>query len=143
LLFHYEPTQRNYKMEAEKIDRFLMANEHKFPDYEIPINQLLNLTPEKETILENTHFKSPGQLLLISILFGFLGLDRFLIRDWGKGIAKFAVGGGLTIWFIINLYTGITGFISGLGCLFIIDWFLIMKATKRKNMKKLEEIIIE
>lgn len=128
-------------MEAEKVDRFLLANEDKFPDNEIPIHRLLNLTPEKETLLENTHFKSPGKLLLISIFFGFWGLDRFLIRDYGKGFVKMTIGVGLITWFIVEIYTGNVGFVNGLGCLFIVDWFLIMKATKRRNMKMLEEII--
>lgn len=128
-------------MEANKVDKFLLANESKFPEYEIPINQLLNLTSDQEKQLENTHFKSPSKLLLISILFGFLGLDRFLIRDWGKGIIKIVIGGGLLIWFIINYHTGSANFINGLGCVFIIDWFLIMKATKRKNMKILDRIM--
>lgn len=43
-------------MEAEKVDQFLLANEHKFPEYEIPINRLLNLTPEKECLLMTTPF---------------------------------------------------------------------------------------
>ena len=48
-------------MEADKVDKFLLANESKFPEYEIPINKLLNLAPDKEAILENTRFKSPGK----------------------------------------------------------------------------------
>ena len=75
-------------MEADKVDKFLLANENKFPDYEIPIHKLLNLSPEKERILEETRFKKPGKILLASIFLGVLGLDRFLIGDWGKGIAK-------------------------------------------------------
>ena len=37
-------------MEADKVDKFLLANESKFPDYEIPIHRLLDLPPEKEAI---------------------------------------------------------------------------------------------
>ena len=51
-------------MEADKVDKFLLANESKFPDYEIPIHKLLNLPPEKETLLEDTHFRSPGKIQL-------------------------------------------------------------------------------
>ena len=43
-------------MEAEKVDQFLLANEHKFPEYEIPINRLLNLTPEKECHFNDNSF---------------------------------------------------------------------------------------
>lgn len=48
---------------------------------EIPIHKLLNLPPEKETLLEDTHFRSPGKILLLSIFLGVTGLDRFLIGN--------------------------------------------------------------
>lgn len=110
-------------MDAEKIDQFLLANEHKFPEYVIPINRLLNLTPEKEDVLMATHFKSPGKILTVSIFLGVIGLDRFLIGDIGKGIGKLFTGGGLGIWLIV-------------------DWFLIMGAVRKKNMEKLEKIVM-
>lgn len=109
-------------MEADKVDKFLLANESKFPDYEIPIHKLLNLPPEKETLLENTHFRSPGIILLISIFLGVTGLDRFLIGNIGKGFGKLLTAGGLGIWYIV-------------------DWFLITGATKRYNMNKLMAIL--
>ena len=82
-------------MEADKVDKFLLANESKFPDYEIPIHRLLDLPPEKEAILAKNHFKSPICMLSVSCFLGYFGLDRFLI----------------------------------------------VRATKRKNMERLEEII--
>lgn len=109
-------------MEADKVDIFLLANESKFPEYEIPINKLLNLTPDKEAILENTRFKSPGKLFLLSFFFGMIGLDRFLIGDWKKGIGKLLTAGGLALWWIA-------------------DWFLITGATKRYNMNKLMKVL--
>ena len=109
-------------MEADKVDKFLLANESKFPDYEIPIHKLLNLPPEKETLLENTHFRSPGIILLLSIFLGVTGLDRFLIGNIGNGFGKLLTGGGLGIWYIV-------------------DWFLITGATKRYNMNKLMTIL--
>lgn len=109
-------------MEAEKVDQFLLANEHKFPEYEIPINRLLNLTPEKEILLTTTPFKSPGKILLASIFLGTIGLDRFLLGNIGKGIGKLLTGGGLGLWWIV-------------------DWFLITGATKRHNMNILMKIV--
>ena len=55
-------------MEADKVDKFLLANESKFPDYEIPIHRLLDLPPEKEAILAKNHFKSPICMLSVSCL---------------------------------------------------------------------------
>lgn len=109
-------------MEADKVDKFLLANESKFPEYELPIHRLLSLSAEKETLLANTHFKKPGRILLASIFLGILGLDRFLIGDWGKGLVKLLTGGGLAVWWLA-------------------DWFLIMEETRRKNMDKLMKIV--
>ena len=67
-------------MEADKVDKFLLANESKFPDYEIPIHRLLDLPPEKEAILAKNHFKSPICMLSVSCFLGYFGLDRFKSR---------------------------------------------------------------
>lgn len=128
-------------MEAEKIDQFLLANEHKFPDYKIPVHRLLGLAPEKEALLANTHFNSPGTLLLASIFFGFLGVDRFLLSDRVKGFAKLGITAFILTWFLVAPYTNIAGLPNGLGCVFIVDWFLIMGATKKKNLEILERIL--
>ena len=109
-------------MEANKVDKFLLTHESKFPDYEIPIHRLLDLPPEKEEVLAKTRFKSPGNMLLVSFFFGYFGLDRFMIGDTVKGILKLLTFGGLSVWYLIDL-------------------FLIMGATRRKNMEKLEEIV--
>ena len=109
-------------MEANKVDKFLLTHESKFPDYEIPIHRLLDLPPEKEEVLAKTRFKSPGNMLLVSFFFGYFGLDRFMIGDKVKGILNLLTFGGLSVWYLIDL-------------------FLIMGATRRKNMEKLEEIV--
>lgn len=111
-------------MEADKVDKFLLAHENKFPEYEIPIHRLLDLVPEKEVLLENTRFKSPGKILTASIFLGMLGLDRFLIGDWGKGGVKLFTCGGLGLWWIA-------------------DWFIIMEKTRKKNMEKLIKIVLQ
>ena len=59
--------------------------------------------------------KNPGSVFGFSIFLGPLGVDRFVIGDIGLGIGKLVTGGGFGIWTII-------------------DWFLIGKATRRKNM---------
>ena len=63
-------------------------------------------------------FKDPTITLIISLLGGGLGIDRFYIGDTGLGVAKLLTCGGLGIWSII-------------------DWFLIMGAVREKNFQKL------
>ncbi len=74
-----------------------------------------------------TRRKDPTTALAISILCGTLGIDRFYIGDIGLGIAKLLTLGGLFIWTII-------------------DWFLIMDATRAQNnqlMRQVRESIVQ
>ena len=66
--------------------------------------------------------KDPIMDLILSIVVGCLGIDRFYIGDTGLGIAKLLTCGGLGIWWLIDL-------------------FLIMKTTKEKNFEKFTTIM--
>lgn len=61
-----------------------------------------------------TQRKNPTTALMFSLFLGGLGADRFYIGDTGLGFAKLLTLGGVGVWGII-------------------DWFLIMKAARRKN----------
>ena len=41
--------------------------------------------------------------LVISILFGWLGIDRFMMGQIGLGILKLITGGGFGIWWVIDI----------------------------------------
>jgi TM2 domain-containing membrane protein YozV len=60
--------------------------------------------------------------LIISILAGSLGIDRFMIGDTGLGVGKLLTCGGFGIWAVI-------------------DWFQIQKATREKNMQKIQQFL--
>ena len=62
--------------------------------------------------------KDPTISLILSILVGTLGVDRFYIGDMGLGIGKLITGGGCGIWWLIDI-------------------FLIMDATKQKNYESI------
>lgn len=79
---------------------------------------LENMSEDKQAALAMAEFKDPTISLIISLLGGGLGIDRFYIGDTGLGIAKLLTCGGLGIWSII-------------------DWFLIMGAVREKNFQKL------
>ena len=76
----------------------------------------------KWVMVSTLQFKDPTISLIVSILAGNLGIDRFIIGDTGLGIGKLLTCGGLGIWAII-------------------DWFLIMGATREKNMEKLQQTL--
>ena len=56
-------------------------------------------------VLNGTEFKSPTAALLLSVFFGSWGVDRFYIGDIGAGVGKLLTGGGLGIWWLIDLFT--------------------------------------
>lgn len=67
--------------------------------------------------LSYVELQKPTVNLIISLLLGALGIDRFMIGDIGLGVLKL-------------LTVGCCGVMT------IIDWFLIMGKTKEKNFDK-------
>lgn len=111
-------------MDSQKVDLFIMTNNKFFESYQVPhIRQkLLNADESKWDIIQTLQFKDPTTCLIISILGGSLGIDRFYIGDTGLGVAKLITCGGLGIWTIIDL-------------------FLIMGAAREKNISKLQQVL--
>ena len=72
--------------------------------------------------LQSAELKDPTISLVISIVGGTLGIDRFYLGDTGLGIIKLLTCGGLGIWTII-------------------DWFLIMNITRDKNLVEINKIL--
>lgn len=111
-------------MDSQKVDLFCMTNNKFFESYQVPhIRQkLLNADESKWDIIQTLQFKDPTTCLIISLLGGSLGIDRFYLGDTGLGVAKLITCGGLGIWTIIDL-------------------FLIMGAAREKNISKLQQVL--
>ena len=111
-------------MEESKVDMFIMTNNKYFEGHHVATirDRLLALDDSKWSTISTLQFKNPTTSLIISLLAGGLGVDRFIIGDVGLGIGKLITLGGLGIWTII-------------------DWFLIMGATREKNAQKLRQYI--
>ena len=108
-------------MDAQKVDTFIMTNGKYFPsEFIIPLREmLLNADDSKWALIQTIQYKDPTLALVISLVGGSLGIDRFFIGDMGLGIAKLITCGGFGIWSII-------------------DWFFIMDAAREKNVSKLQ-----
>jgi len=111
-------------MDAQKVDMFIMANSKYFEGYQLAQirERLLQMDDAKWAMVQTMQFKDPTLSLIVSLLVGTLGIDRFLIGDTGLGVGKLLTCGGLGIWAII-------------------DWFLIMGATREKNMEKIQQML--
>ena len=111
-------------MDSQKVDMFLMTNAKYFQSHHLNYirERLMMADDSKWMMIQSVELKDPTMILVVSILAGSLGIDRFLIGDTGLGVGKLLTCGGLGIWAII-------------------DWFLIMDATRQKNMEKLQQFL--
>lgn len=107
-------------MDTQKIDMFMMTNAKYFESHQLQTirNLLLQTNESKWPNITSMQFKDPTTILIVSLLAGSLGIDRFMIGDTGIGIGKLLTCGGFGIWAII-------------------DWFLIMGSTREKNLQNL------
>ncbi|MDO4476388.1 MAG: TM2 domain-containing protein [Clostridia bacterium] len=112
-------------MDNQKVEQFLAANGKFFPAEKIPAikQRLLDADESKAAVVECIGFKDPTMLLVISILVGALGVDRFMLGDIGLGVAKLLTAGGCGIWSIV-------------------DWCIITNKTKEYNYNELMKNLI-
>lgn len=111
-------------MDSQKVDMFLMTYGKYFHSHHLQIvrDQLLKLDDNQWSMMQLQQYKDPTTSLIISILAGSLGIDRFMIGDTGMGVGKLLTCGGFGVWTII-------------------DWFLIMDATREKNIEKFNQVV--
>ena len=104
---------------------FLLENQKKFNTADImTIKQQLDLMSDKQIFMINSvDFKDPTVALVFSVLVGVLGIDRFYIGDTGLGVLKLITGGGLGVWWFV-------------------DMFVISDKTKKNNVKQFQETLV-
>lgn len=105
---------------------FLMSLQGKIGANELIATQgrLDKIPDDKITSLALVELKSPVVGLILGLLFGGLGVDRFYKGDIGLGIIKF-----LSMFILI-------GFVW---C--VVDWFLVYKGIQRDNFMKLNMVL--
>ena len=103
-------------VDRQKVDMFLMSNQKYFPTEKMMYlkDKLYKLTEDKFSLLSTVEMKDPTTILIISLLIGAWGIDRFMLKDTGMGILKLLTGGCC-------------------GILTIIDWFSVQKKAKEMN----------
>ena len=111
-----QPGNRNYLLA-----QFLANESKKFRVVDLGMmrNMMQELTDSQLAAVAGDNYKDPTISLILSILCGSLGIDRFYIGDTGQGIGKLLTLGGLGVWTII-------------------DWFHIQEKTKINNYKSFE-----
>lgn len=111
-------------MDQQKVDMYIMTNQKYFPAEKIMYlkEKLLAMDESKFSMVSTVELKDPTTVLILSLLLGTLGIDRFMIGDTGLGVLKLLTGGCC-------------------GILTIIDWFTVSKKAKEVNFNKLMTLI--
>ena len=111
-------------MEKSKIDMWLSANSKYFDAAAIPmIRQKMEVASDESfASLQAVELKDPTVLLIVSLLIGTLGVDRFMLGDVGMGVLKLLTAGCC-------------------GILTIVDWFTVMKRARQKNLAAISMVI--
>ena len=111
-------------MDQQKVDMFIMSQTGKFPPEQLMMirERLMCMPDDRWMVVNSIPYKDPTLALILSILLGSFGIDRFYIGDVGLGIGKLLTAGGCGVWTII-------------------DWFFIMKATREKNFQMLMQMM--
>lgn len=108
-------------MESDKVNHILMMLSSKIPMGSISsVRTRLETSEfsESEMMALLSQMKDPLLSILLSVFVGSFGVDRFYIGDVGLGVGKLLTGGGCGVWWLIDI-------------------FLIMDATKQKNLELL------
>ena len=107
-------------MDQQKVDMFMMAYAKYFESHHLTFirDGLLTLDDSKLITVQGVNLKDPTTILIISIVGGQFGIDRFMLGEVGLGVAKLLTCGGLGIWTIV-------------------DWFLIMGRTREVNLDRI------
>jgi TM2 domain-containing membrane protein YozV len=104
-------------MDSKDVNQCIMMIGDKIPNY---------CLPSLRQMLERSHLqvqdfasmimvlKDPTIAIILSVLVGTFGVDRFYIGNIGMGVGKLLTCGGLYVWWIVDI-------------------FLIMGATRERN----------
>lgn len=111
-------------MEQQQVEQLIAIYSNKLPLEAIHVikDKLLTMDYNAASIIL-AQAKDPTISILLSVLVGSLGIDRIYIGDTGLGIIKLLTCGGCGIWWLIDL-------------------FLIINATKQKNLQLLMGIYL-
>lgn len=103
-------------MNENDIILFTINNQNKFPSHRLSIiKERLKEMPSQESIIATSlDYQDTSMIICLSVLVGYLGIDRMMIGQVLLGVIKLITCGGCFIWTII-------------------DWFIIGNLTKEYN----------
>ena len=119
------PVVNHDSQKESRVRGRLAANASNLPENQLPIlkDRLMAMSDAELDRLTYVNLTDPLLMLVISICFGVLGVDRFVLGDIGLGVGKLITCGGIYIWWIVDL-------------------FYIMDATREKDHQRLNTALL-
>jgi TM2 domain-containing membrane protein YozV len=112
-------------MEQNQVNQLLAVYGSKLPFECIPsVKRKLEATDYETAMIYLAQLKDPTISLILSLVVGAYGVDRFYLGDIGLGVLKLITCGGAGIWWLIDL-------------------FFVMDNTRQKNYEMLMTGIYE
>lgn len=111
----------------KRIQRFLVTNRKYLPQqrFEGIRRMLSGLSQEQWDNVEYIEFKDPLLVIVVSVLVGYLGVDRFILGDITNGLLKLV----LTL-------------LCGIGLIWwVIDFFSVSQRTRECNLRLLKDTL--
>lgn len=106
-------------MTSDQAEQLIALYGSRLPMYSFPdVRKKIEKMDYTTACMSMEHLKDPTIAIILSVLTGTVGIDRFYIGDTGLGVLKLITCGGLCIWYFIDL-------------------FLIMGKTRERNLKEL------
>lgn len=111
-------------MDNQTVNMYLVANAKYFEASAIPSlrMKLEKASEDSYVALQAVELKDPTTLIIVSILLGSFGIDRFMLGEVGMGILKLLTGGVC-------------------GILTIYDWCTIMKKARQANLAAVSMVL--
>ena len=91
-------------MDQQQVDLYIQNNQKNLPPERIEeLRAMLLAAPDdKFQVVSAVQLKDTTTMLIIAILLGGWGLDRFMLGDVGLGVAKLLTAGGCLVWTVID-----------------------------------------
>jgi TM2 domain-containing membrane protein YozV len=93
-------------MDSKKVEFIISLCNDKFKPIHLAEiqKQLEQADDSKYAIIQSINYKDPSIALVISIIAGGWGVDRFYLEDIPLGILKLITFGGLGIWWVYDIF---------------------------------------
>ena len=110
-------------MDYVQVDEYIIQFSKYFTEKDLmKVRETLLSLEDDRLLYEKVSYRNPIVMLVVSLLFGSWGLDRFLLGETKNGFIKFFTMGLFGLWMLY-------------------DWLMIISLTKQYNYRLFELLV--